>query len=226
MTTTNLATVLRDAIASGLAGLRVSLPGKIVKFDAPSQTAQVQVGPGDLPIISAVPVVFDGGGGYAVTFPVQAGDPCLLVFTDVSLDEWASGVDGVPTDPRAHALMDCVAILGVRSDKTKLTDFDTSRMVLGNHGPRIALDGSTVHLGVDHLAAAAQQSVRGDAHLQALKDYLDAIVGILNTVTSSPSGGPLIYAAGAPAGLATTALVGAKASFVAASHLTPKVKVP
>jgi hypothetical protein len=51
-------------------------------------------------------------------------------------------------------------------------------------------------------------------------------VGILNTVTSSPTGGPLLWIKGAEAGLATTTLIAAKAAYQAASHTTPKVKVP
>lgn len=226
MTTSSLATVLQDAISAGVADLHVSMPGTIVKFDAASQTAQVKVSTGDFPVISAVPVVFEGAGGFAITFPVQAGDPCLLVFQDKSIDQWSEGQSGTPTDPRTHSLMDVVAILGARSSSNKLTEFDSNRMVVGTNGPRIALDGAAVHLGVAHLADAAQQAVRGDAHLQALKDYLDAIVGLLNSTTSSPSGGPLIFAAPVPAGLATTALATAKTAFNAAQHLTSKVKLP
>lgn len=55
----------------------------------------------DLPILPDVPVVFPGGGGFALTFPVAAGDECLVVFASRCIDAWwQSGGVGEPMEPR------------------------------------------------------------------------------------------------------------------------------
>ena len=37
-------------------------------------------------------MVFPGGGGFALTFPVAAGDECLVVFASRCIDDYETGV--------------------------------------------------------------------------------------------------------------------------------------
>ena len=184
-----LAEVIRLALERQGRSLRVGLPGRVERFDAVNQLADVtpllketafdEVGAEvveSLPVLTNVPVQFSGGGGYAVTFPVASGDACWLTFADRSLDEWIDRGGVVdPIDLRRHDFADPVAILGVRSKADKLAEFDDSRAVFGNKGPRIAVDGSIVHLGVGHGASAGQPVLRGDAYRTAEDACLDAI---------------------------------------------------
>lgn len=192
MTASNLtlSQVLRTAIERGTASIRVGLPGRVESFDPVTQTASVKPllkeiatdAAGEelsesLPVINKVPVQFIGGGDYALTMPVKAGDPCWLSFSDRSLDQWfAAGSEVDPVVLDRHALTDAVAFLGVRSQPGKLADFDPSRAVFGNHGPRVAVDGSAVHLGVDHQESGSQDSIRGTAY-RASEDTLVTAVG-------------------------------------------------
>lgn len=76
-----------------------------------------------MPLLINVPVVFPGGGGVSLTFPIQKGDECLVVFTSRCLDAWwqlgaapAPNPGLVPPDARMHNLSDGVAFVGLRSN--------------------------------------------------------------------------------------------------------------
>lgn len=259
--------VIARAVERGMATLRVCLPAKIVSFDPATQTAKVKPllqeialnESGEeinesLPVISNVPVQFVGGNGYAATFPVAAEDPCLLIFSDRSISNWQErGTDVDPVELHRHDFNDAIALLGVRSKPGKLTEFDSARAVFGNKGPRVAVDGSTVHVGVAHNEAGAQQSVRGDAY-RAAEDQMLTLIDTAATAASSSlnvAGGALNTAAGlnaipliggipaAPAFVAAanaiigaaTALQSIKAAITSfkaqgVTYLQPKVKIP
>lgn len=186
---TTLAQVIQRAIDARLADLRVALPGRIESFDPETQLARVKPlihetheTPGGeatapLPIVSDVPVQFPGGGGFVVTFPVAAGDPCWLVFADRALDAWLqSGRDGEPVDLRRHALSDAVAILGVRSRAGALAEFDAGGARLGAEGGvGVQVRSGEVHLGVEAGANAADAvalASKVEAELARLADVL------------------------------------------------------
>jgi hypothetical protein len=222
-----LAALLDQALRHHTDGLRVAMPGKIQSFDAATQTADIvplqkttdSIDGSDvvttLPVLSQVPVAFPGGGGYSSTFPVAAGDPCMIVFGDLALDEWyESGDLCTPINLETHGLNGAVAFLGVRAQPKALTEFDTSRAVFGNKGPRVACDGSKIHLGVSHNEAATQSVIRGEAHLAALETLFISISTAIK---------PIYPVTGAAA---STAIDAAINIYKAALHTTPKVKVP
>lgn len=138
--------VYRTAIASALASVWTSLPGIIQAYDATTQTATVQpavqgivTAPDgstslvSLPVVTDVPVQFPSGGGFALTFPVAAGDECLLVFASRGIDAWhALGGVQQPTGNRKHTLSDAFAMLGFRSLPRALTAVSTTAVQLRN----------------------------------------------------------------------------------------------
>lgn len=107
-----------------ISNIRVAIPAIIVRFDSEKQTASVQPTIKDtlqgqavaLPELSDVPVQYPRAGGYSLTFPVQPGDECLLVFSDMCIDGWwqSSGVQN-QAEKRRHDLSDACAILGITS---------------------------------------------------------------------------------------------------------------
>lgn len=128
---------LIDAIK---AGMRVSIPGIIQSFDADAVTCVVlpalkgyepeSAGGGNsasLPLLVDVPVMFPRGGGVTLTFPVKAGDECLLVFADRSIDFWwqNGGVQESAAE-RMHHLSDAFAIVGPQSQAQKISCISTS----------------------------------------------------------------------------------------------------
>ena len=111
-----------------LSSLHCALPGTVVSFDAAAQTASVQPalkrGSFAFPVLRDVPVFFPGSRESAVTWPVEAGDECLLVFADADIDRWfMGGAAGEPASGRRHDLSDAFAFVGFRSRPNALRDF-------------------------------------------------------------------------------------------------------
>ncbi|MBN5402773.1 translation initiation factor IF-2 [Serratia marcescens] len=116
------------------------MPGIIQSFDAGAVTATIQpavkasVRQSDgalssvaLPLLVDVPVVFPRGGGVTLTFPVAAGDECLVVFADRCIDYWwQSGGVQEPVDQRQHHLADAFALVGPQSQAKKISGISSS----------------------------------------------------------------------------------------------------
>lgn len=79
--------------------IRVALPGIVQSFAPDAVTAVVQPAiryveidndgnriTKNYPLLVDVPVVFPRGGGCTLTFPVKAGDECLVIFADRCID--------------------------------------------------------------------------------------------------------------------------------------------
>lgn len=105
------AEILEEAIASSMIDVHTSLPGRVAKFDALKQTADIELGvrrvlPKDdgtyitesFPILSNVPVAFYRTAGLALTLPVDVGDTGLVIFTEAAIDQWR-GLAGGPASP-------------------------------------------------------------------------------------------------------------------------------
>jgi Phage protein Gp138 N-terminal domain len=123
----------QEAILAALAGaqadLWTALPGIIQAFDPnrltctvqPAVQARVQSRANtyswvNLPLLLDCPVVFPGGGGFTLTFPLQPGDECLVVFSSRCIDGWWQ-LGGIRVQPelRMHDLSDGFVLPGVRS---------------------------------------------------------------------------------------------------------------
>lgn len=133
----HLDAALTKAISSGL---RVAMPGIIQSFDPETVTCVVQPAisgtqtdssgneqSAPLPLLSDVPVIFPRGGGVTLTFPVKAGDECLVIFADRCIDFWwQSGGIQDPVDTRQHDLSDAFALVGPQSQAQKISGISTS----------------------------------------------------------------------------------------------------
>ncbi|WP_142850930.1 Gp138 family membrane-puncturing spike protein [Telmatospirillum sp. J64-1] len=120
---------IRCAIEGSTAGLWTALPGIVDSYDHAAQTVAVQPAiagvieddegrrvAAALPLLVDVPVCFPAGGGFTLTFPVQRGDECIVVFSARCIDAWwQSGGVQPQAERRMHDLSDGMAILGIRS---------------------------------------------------------------------------------------------------------------
>lgn len=120
---------LKHAIGARLTEVWTALPGTVESFDPVTMTVTVQLGTKDsirnedgtvstspFPLLTDCPVVWQGGGGVTATFPIAAGDECLVVFASRCIDAWwQSGGVQEQAEPRAHSLADGFALVGVRS---------------------------------------------------------------------------------------------------------------
>jgi phage baseplate assembly protein gpV len=129
-----------QAIADSVTNqIRVAMPGIIQSFDPDAVTCTVLPAikgndssvngteSTDLPLLVDVPVIFPRGGGCTLTFPVRAGDECLLIFSDRCIDFWwQSGGVQEPVDQRQHDLSDAFAIVGPQSQAQKISNISMS----------------------------------------------------------------------------------------------------
>ncbi|MDP8078325.1 Gp138 family membrane-puncturing spike protein [Phocoenobacter skyensis] len=96
--------------------IHTTLPGKIISWDGemaivePTLPKTLTNGkPLAPPQIISVPVCFPIGGGAIISVPLKAGDDVKLNFCERSLENWLSGNDTAPDDPRRFDLSDCFA---------------------------------------------------------------------------------------------------------------------
>jgi len=113
------AEMLEAILASALIDVHVALPAQIQSYDSIFQTATVQlqlkrVLPSSgaapfvtesLPVLENVPVQFPRTNSFMITLPIEKGDYGLVVFSEMSLDQWRSkGADTSPGDIGRHTL--------------------------------------------------------------------------------------------------------------------------
>jgi len=126
---------MRAAFDGNQSKLWTALPGIIQSFDPDRMVASVQPSISgvaqnqdgtyqsiQLPVLLDCPVFFPSGGGVTLTFPLSAGDECLVVFASRCIDSWwqLGGVQG-QAELRMHDLSDGFALPGVRSQPRKIT---------------------------------------------------------------------------------------------------------
>jgi hypothetical protein len=210
----SLIEVLRYAMDQASGEIFVALPGKVVSYSPSKQTADIKPllkkdlvfddGTEEaeaLPILPEVPVVFPRGGGYFLSFPLEAGDNVLLVFCDRSIDSYSQSSGAVDIDPidlRTHDIADAVAIPGFFPNPRALRDPIGRGAVLGKEGgTQVRARGDTVEITTRGAEAAAggfvALSQKIDLLWLALTVALDAWVA--KQPPPTPDGGVALAAA-------------------------------
>ncbi len=148
----------------------------------------------DYPILVDCPVIVLGGGNAALTFPIEQGDECLVLFNDRSIDKWFSGGMGAAVaTPRLHSFSDGLILVGLRSLPNVLEDYDTERAVLKNGSTMVGVSSTLVKIanntttllqvinGILDLIAAAQCTTPGNplSNAAAFTAYKTVVEGLL-----------------------------------------------
>lgn len=142
--------------------MRVSIPAIVQDFDPVTQTVTVQpvireriMGDNlepewvELPLLLDVPIVLPRAGGYSLTMPIQAGDECLILFSDMCIDAWfSSGGVQNQIEKRRHDLSDAFAILGAWSQPRRIPNYSTTATQLRSDdgASYISLSGGEINL--------------------------------------------------------------------------------
>lgn len=80
-----------------------------------------------LPLLVDVPVIFPGGGGFVVTFPIKPGDEALAIFGNRCIDSWwQSGGIQTQAEIRMHDLSDAFCLVGPRSQPKVIPNISTT----------------------------------------------------------------------------------------------------
>ena len=130
--------------------------GQVQSFDAARRTVQAQIlfrrvlndgTIADYPVLVDCPVFTLQGGGGSITFPIQAGDQCLLLFSDRNLDAWfQNGSAAAPFDARCHDLSDGLALVGLNALPSSLVEYQANITKIFYDGAQIALSGGLVKI--------------------------------------------------------------------------------
>jgi hypothetical protein len=210
----DLTETLLAALDGRQAEICTALPGIIQSYDnvtnpqtctvQPAIMARVTAQDGTsqfvkLPLLTDVPVMFVGGGGLVMTFPVAQGDEALIIFAQRCIDTWwkSGGYNNVPAELRMHSWSDGFALIGPRSQARKLAGgINMSAAELRNDAGtvklQIAADGSAVTVVAPSikLGSGALQKLLNDAFLQWANAHVHT-----SAAPGSPTTPPTILAA-------------------------------
>lgn len=194
------AEIIRRAIESRLADVWTAIPGRVEKYDAATQTADItpvvrrpvtkandDLIHDDLPVVPNVPVLFPRGGGASITWPLQAGDHVQLIFQTLSFAQWReSGETSDPGDLRLHCLGNAVCVPGLGSNAQTLPAAELPAMVLEHAEIRLGI-GAT-----DFVALASK-----------VTENIQRIYDAINGAAVSPGDGGAAFKAAILAALNT-----------------------
>lgn len=184
--------------------------GTVQSFDASNQTATVTINYKktyfrlnavtglyapllvDYPLIIDCPVLVLGGGKARLSFPIRAGDECLLLFNDRDFDNWFQGTVGAPNaTTRLHSFADAVALVGIRSLPNKLDNYDIVRAALTNDKASVAVGPEKIKLSNDaQNLGDLLQNLCDD--IKALTDaFINNATGVVLVTPAPGNPGPL-----------------------------------
>lgn len=184
---------LLDAMARAVAlGINVSMPARVVTYNATTQKANLQLeflavmydsrevdgeSVQDPTLVNGVPVAWPRTSGGYLTFPLVPDDTGLVVFADRSLEQWKRL--GVAADPEAawsHALQDAVFLPGLHADTDPITPatdltaavLESTLIKLGRTATEKGIKATTFEGVIDAIfAAATPVAMDGGASLLA-----------------------------------------------------------
>lgn len=145
--------------------------GEIVSFNSQTQTAEVQIKMQrtvkgeikDYPVLIDCPCIVLGGGEGRVTFPISAGDSCLVIFNDKDIDNWyAGGQKMPPRSQRLHSFSDAFALVGIHNKLNQISDYladgtelkykgssikvQDGKVIISNGSATVTMDSSNVSI--------------------------------------------------------------------------------
>jgi len=211
-------------------------PGKILEFDPVKQVAKIQIQREqynntlhslyeeyEFPILQDVPVQFPQGGGYCLTFPVTAGDNCLIDFCDKGISHWLyEGKDkigtystGLPKSEyfRSYNINDAVAMVGYNPIPKAIPSFNSSapelrnaarsqRITLLPSGKMEVVTPSELDITAPETVMNGNMTINGNLHVTGLitsdTDVRAVTVSLLTHIHTSVTPGPVGSVSGAP----------------------------
>jgi hypothetical protein len=216
----------RELVDRAMRQINTAIPGKIVSFDGSTQTATVQPcvkmrtfideeqGHQDPPQIINAPVVFPFVStlGFALTLPISAGDPCLLIFSQRAIDNWHDQGGVQPPEEgigsRHHDITDAFVLMAPSPKPNVLGAWQTDGIELRNRSRDVFLKitdagivghSNTCTWGISHDGSASITAPGGmgvitptatySADIHAGGDVKAQTVSLYNHVHTDPQGG-------------------------------------
>jgi hypothetical protein len=151
-TSNEVKTIIKGWMDSRVSNIHTAMPGQVVSYNPSTNRASVQPNGNykaedgrniRYPIIHNVPVQFPmgQGGTSGITFPINAGDGCLLVFSETQNDDFLGNNKGDSPDVRRHSLNDAIAIPGVYAGAAPSNVAHAGDVCLFQGGSMVRLNG-------------------------------------------------------------------------------------
>ena len=167
-----LAYEIKKLVQRSIKGIHTAMPGVILSFNPESGLASVLPSAKyrkpdgtsvDYPQITGVPVLFPQSMAQnaAIAFPVKAGDGCLIVFAEQSIDYWMYGQE-TSTD-LAFDLTNAVCIPGLYAAANPFMKdaCDSNSVIIGVNGTKISMTGNGIEIDSDRVVINGNLTVNG-----------------------------------------------------------------
>ncbi len=189
----NIVDVFDSWIQSRLRDVHTCLPGQIEKYDSDKRKARVKIlvrlrtvkdTTLEIPPIDNVPVIFPSSGSFSLTFKLQKGDGCLILFSEEGIGSFLKGKTEVNADSLAKfSLTDAICIPGLWSfpnvpiSTTQTTidvETDDKMTIKTKSGGTIEIDGNNVNInnGTKGVARKDDGTLIDSATDSAFMNYL------------------------------------------------------
>lgn len=172
---------INNVIKNNIRGIHTAVPGKIVSFDPATCLATVlpdmkfKKPDGNTmayPQITGVPVVFfqTMNQQATVAFPIKAGDGCLIIVSEQSIDYWMYGQE-TDTD-LAFDLTNAICIPGlfVKPNQIIKEACDNNAIIIDDKETRITVKKNLVQ--IDSKKVKINGDIEVDGSITATKDII------------------------------------------------------
>ena len=195
------ATQFKEMIDRGLSRLNTCVPGVVESFNPATQTCSVvpaiqmkvqidgETSYVTLPTIINAPLIFPlaSTAGFALTLPVRAGDPCIILFCQRAIDNWvAEGGISRPEEGvgvRHHDLTDALVMLAAAPSPDVLGAWEPAGIEIRNRAKtsRVTVRDLVVDVmvGATSIVVSAAGTITATAALAVINAPLTQINGDL-----------------------------------------------
>jgi hypothetical protein len=192
-----------DLLDPRIRQLNTAIPGVIESYDPGSKTAAVSVPISDFyagddggdieepwPVLEDVPVCFPGGGGWQMTWPLQPGDPVLLVFCQRDITRWFATNGKEPHAPLladTHNESSAICLPRLFPEDSDQLDAAGEHFTIEGHGVKVlfkrngnaVIEAGRVELGADGAAQALGLASKQDLINTNFAARVDLLITIL-----------------------------------------------
>lgn len=189
---------VKDDVSSSINCINI---GKIISFNSAIQTAvvQIQIKRIDsiktdgtvlykqVPLLFDCPVVVMFGGGASLTFPISAGDSCLVLFNDREIDNWfATGQQSVVNTQRTHSISDGIALVGINSLQSAIQNYLTAGIRLAfNPNTKIELTSGQIASLATLWAHTGNMKITGNLELDGTMSSAGGTTTATNPISAT-----------------------------------------
>jgi|JI10StandDraft_1071094.scaffolds.fasta_scaffold628615_1 hypothetical protein len=208
----SFAQLLKQAIDNHLLDVHTALIGRIEKYDASTQLADIQpvlkraIKTGDgtikqeqLPLLVDVPILFLRAGEFFISLPVEVGDYVQVIFNEAAIDDFLSESSSSIDSARRFTLQGAVGVPGIYPQAKALKSAHRANLVIGrDDGIQLHIDQEKIRLGSEKAEEALAIASRVEAELKKIINVFNGHThtgacptGTVSTVISTSQLGPV-----------------------------------